>query len=170
MTGQGLGIVRDVEVREEDIYVDVAVSPSRTYGGIKFLTPAGGLYIVPEINDTVVVQTLSDGGHVAHAPLGDTYRNPSHDLSPGDIELHIDSNTVLRFQKSGDTYDITLECDGNMNFRADNIFVGDEGDSKKVATEDHTHDFDYKGDGDNASTQSGTTKKPGTGLTEHEMK
>lgn len=142
-----------IDSERRTIFVDVITSPRKTFTDVKFVMPGSGMWAVPEEGSVVEVVSKTGQETVAHFPR----QQPSFDLPPGlsegDIALQVGDDSFIHFQTSGDTVDVRLDVSGD-------IFIGDPNNSKKVATEDHVHDFEYTGGGDNSSTLTGTTGNP----------
>jgi hypothetical protein len=166
-----LATVNTVNISDGRVFVDVTVSPTNSKTSVRFTTPARGMWVVPEVGDTVELTELKDGSEVAHSPRN-TPSTPAPDaLTEGDVALQLNGDTTLHFNKqSDDTYDLTITCDGDLQLDAANILVGEQGNAQPVATADHTHDFEYDGAGDNSSTQTGTTEQTdSSGTTEADI-
>lgn len=123
-----LGQVTDVTVDEQEnkVFVDVSVSPTDFEEGIRFRTPGVGVWFIPKEGDIVEVKRLSKNRAVAFSP----YNPPEFDiptgLSEGDIVFKLDQNTVFRFELQNDeTYDITLETDGDITLTGDNVNINE---------------------------------------------
>lgn len=147
-----LATVQDVTVDREErsIYVDVGMSPRRSPSGIKFATPAKGIWAVPEVGDVVEVARV-DGGKVARFPHNSPAFSMPQSLSEGDFAVKVGENSYLHLDKQPDgTVDLRIDVDGD-------IFIGDENNANRVADENHTHDFTTS---DGAT---GTTDPPSSG-------
>lgn len=144
-----------------EILVDARISPNIEHENIRYRSPSRSVWVVPEVGDIVEVTNINGSQLVAHSARHRSDQSLPADLSEGDIAIKIADGIRFRFAKQDDgTYNVDLDCDGDLQFVADNIFVGEDGTRKAVATEDHTHTFDYDGGGDNSSTLSGTTDGP----------
>lgn len=159
-----VGKIRRVQVNpygNNEILVDVRISPQIEYEEIRYRSGSRYVWAVPELGDIVEVTQTTGGGHVAHSARHKQEQPLPANLSNGDIAVKIADGVRFRFSKQNDgTYNVDLDCDGDLQFVANNIYVGSDGNRKKVATEDHTHTFNYNGGGDNSSTLSGTTDGP----------
>lgn len=72
-----------------------------------------------------------------------------------------DPTTTVAIDDSGGTTTVTVECEGDISLSADGDIVIDEGGTATpVAKQNHTHDFQYTGGGDNSSTLTGSTGSP----------
>jgi hypothetical protein len=164
------GVITSVFVEEETLRVTVAQTPGGEERRIRYLTPHPSMWYIPSVGDVVTVTELADGTRVAHSPLNDTGSGIPDGLSQGDIAIKLNDNTEFILKNNGSGYDVTLSCDGELNFLANDIYVGDKNNAERVATESHTHDVDYIGDGDNATQQTATTDPPAeSGLTDTEV-
>lgn len=148
-----LGQIQDVTVDkdENEVRVDVVVSPSEFRENIRYETPGVGVWIVPNSGDIVEVKDLGPNRAVAFSPKNNPVYDMPAGLSEGDVAIKLNENTTLHFNESGGSYDITLECDGDLNIDAANIFIGENG--SKVATADHTHDYDWTDGGGSSTTE-----------------
>jgi len=152
-----IGAVVDVSINYDNkaIYVDVATGPNQTHNGIEYRTDARGIFVVPEFGDVVEVDKVGNGRRVAHSAHTDDSDSMPQGLTEGDIAIQLNDGTVLHFQRSGDTYNIDLKCDGTLHLDASTITIGENG--KEVATKDHTHN--YEDTGDTGDGTAGTTTK-----------
>lgn len=148
-----LGTITRVQTNERGnpILVDVNLSYTREKEEIIYRSPARGVWFVPQVGDTVEVTKIGAGQYVAHSPIQSPPFPLPDDASAGDVIVKTDANTTLRVDNDGA---ITIETGGDINFSASNIYI----DGKRLATEDHVHDYD----------DDGTTKQtdtPNDGLT-----
>lgn len=144
-----------------EVKVDVRISPNIEHENIRYRSPGKGVWVVPEVGDIVEVSEAGSRGRVAHSARHQNTQTLPDNISEGDVVFELNGNTRLHFNKQGDgTYNVSLDCDGALQFTAADIFIGEDGNRKRVATEDHTHTFEYTGGGDNSSTLSGTTDGP----------
>jgi hypothetical protein len=152
-----VGRIISVDTSADDgvIYVDVSVSPNRTHDDIKFRTPGTNVWVVPEVGDVVEVADLGHNKKIAFAP----HNSPGvsmPDMNEGDVAVRMNDATLFHIKERPDgKYDIVLHCDGEAHFLAEDIFIGDKQNVKKVATEDHTHDYSWTD-----AAGSGTTDGP----------
>lgn len=164
------GIVTSVFIEDDSIRVTVSQTPGSEEREIRYKSPHPNVWHVPRVGDIVTIRELSDGTRVAHSPIKDSQTGPPDGLVEGDIAIKLNEDTEFILQDNGSGYDVTLACDGELNFLANDIYVGDKNNSERVATESHTHDFTYIGNGNGSSEQSGTTNSPNSdGLTDAEV-
>lgn len=133
----------DVDVNEdkEHVFVDVSLSPTEHAEGLQYRTPGKGIYIVPEEGDIVQVQRVGRNRRVAFSPYNVPEEGFPSGMSPGDIVFQLNENTSLRMSQQDDgTYDVTIECDGDLQLDGESIFIGENG--TRVAPDMHTHDFE----------------------------
>lgn len=147
-----VGVVKGVDISTEknQIFVDVELSPTEVEDDIRYLSPGVGVWFVPEEGDIVEVKSFGRNRSVAMAPYNTPGPALPSGLSEGDIAFRLNDSTVLHFRESNGSYDITLECDGDLNIDAQNIFVGENG--TKVATADHTHNYSWTDSGGSGTT------------------
>lgn len=156
-----IGKITRVQLNSDDanILVDVSFSPTREQENIPFRSPLSGVWFVPEVGDVVEVTKLKADQYIAHSPIQSPAFSLPQNVNQGDIVIKLNENTVLKFNRQSDgTYDIHLECDGDMRIDAANIFVGEDGNTERVATESHAHDYTWTDAGG-----SGTTDPPNEG-------
>jgi len=145
---------------DNEVRVDVRSSPQRAWSDIRYQSATKDIWLVPEVGDIVEV-TKAGETPIALASRHFPDQSLPQNLSEGDIAIKLNDNVQLRFSKQNDgTYNVNIDCDGELQLTGGSIFVGEDGNRKKVATEDHTHTFDYDGGGKNSSTLTGTTDGP----------
>ncbi len=123
-----LGRITSVTVEEDskDVYVNVAVTPRSEGRRMRFLTPASGMWIVPQEGDIVEV-TETDREFVARFPHSPpTFDMPS--LDEGDFCFKFDDDTEIRVHRSGESYDIHITASGDVTLDGDSISLGNGGD------------------------------------------
>jgi hypothetical protein len=146
---------------EQHVRVDVSMGPGNNLNGIVFSQPIRSAWFVPEVGDIVEVYELHTGQRAARLPQTATNYAIPDGLSEGDVAFKVNANTRVHIKQSGD---IEIEAGGDLHARADgDIYIGDESNSKRVATEDHTHDYSWTNGGG-----SGTTDPPDD-ITESEV-
>lgn len=144
-----VGKITRVQVNSDTstVLVDVSFSPGREDEDIPFRSPMAGMWLIPEVGDTVEVSRISKSQSIAHSPMQTPGFGLPDGAGEGDLVIKLNANSYLQFMKNGDgSYDLEIDADGD-------IFLGSDGE--RVATESHTHGYSW---GDNGG--SGTTDPP----------
>lgn len=162
-----LGAITRIQLRpdsRDDILVDVNVGPHTEYEEIPFRTPADDVWFVPSVGEGVEVSEYGRGQYIAHSPVSPESELPA-EAEEGDIVISKDSGTTIIIADDGS---ITINASGDIDLNADNLFY----DGDRLATENHTHDYDdstINDTDDGSGTESTTTKTTdspdGSGLT-----
>lgn len=150
------------------ILVDVNTGPNRDHTEIPYHTGGAGVWVVPEQGDIAIVESIGSNKTIARGPASASQYSLPGGVSPGDVIVQLADQTYLHMEETDSGVNVELRATDTMNIRATDIFIGEEGNTKKVATEDHAHDFTYDGGGENSGTLSGTTGGPDD-TTDHEM-
>lgn len=167
MTQLGLVDAVQVDMDARRVLVDVSTGIRSEYTSIPFEMPASGIWIVPQEGDIVEVADFGQNRRVARSPHTRTEYEMPASLGEGDVAVKLSDSVLFHFSKNADgSFDVTLETDGaltmaadeidiggdkTLHMDADTITIGSDGNRKKVATEDHTHDVTLS-DGTTATT------------------
>jgi hypothetical protein len=127
----------------------------------------------PEQGDKVTVQKTDEGYWIVRDVLSTESNYSLSELENGEWTIKFDEETELTVTKndSGD-YTIDISGNGNVEISSENgdVFINEGGTPKKVATEDHTHTFEYDGGGKDSSIITAETDKTDeSGLSEVEI-
>jgi hypothetical protein len=139
-----------VDRNERRVFVDVQVSPNRQPSGIPYRTPANSVWVVPEVGDTVEVNEVG-GERVAFSPYNSSPTTPPKGLDEGDVALQVSDETYVIIDKSDD--EVRIQSKTDVHVEAEKVYVGDDDNTKRVATEDHTHGGEVSKPGDSGLTQ-----------------
>ena len=157
-----LGRVSSVFVDEElnRVFVSVVNGPESEQREIPFITSKPSFWLIPQEGDIVEIATV-DRERVARFPHGGERPQLPEGLGEGDVCLKLDDGTELKFQKSGNDYDVSISASGDVHIdSASSITIGDDSKAVNVAVQDHTHSYSW-GD-DSGSGTTGTANQPGT--------
>lgn len=137
-----------IDTDTDRVLVSVALGPGRSHSDVPMKFPIRGMWVVPELGDTVELHETPEG-MVARFPFsGLDYDIPS-DLSEGDVAIKMNAGTEFRFTKNNDeTYNIELSADGNI------LIDG-------IDFDQHVHEFEdstINDTGDGSGSESTETK------------
>jgi hypothetical protein len=123
-----------------------------------------------EQGDKITIQKTDQGEYVLQSVLsvrGDTLPDLSTDKSEYILKFNSDTKVHITPNSSG-KYNIEVKAGGNITVSAGEDVVVDEGGTpKKVAYQNHTHD--YSGSTSDGASYSGTTTTPNEDGTEVEI-
>lgn len=90
-------------------------------------------------------------------------------LDEDDVPEHEDGEFQIAVQDDGSVFRMLADGRVRVEHSSGNViamdsdgvvFIGDEESAEPLAFQEHTHDFQYDGGGDNSSTLTGTTETP----------
>lgn len=122
----------------------------------------------PEEGDKILIQKTDQHEYVLHSVLSvDT--DLLSELEEGEYILKFDEETEIHlYPNDSGSYDIDITASGDISVSAQGDVTIDEGGTpKKVAYQDHTHD--YSGSTSDDASYEGTTTKPNEAGTETEI-
>lgn len=172
----------DVSNHEADVSL---LRRDQTVRDAAILQPATGATLVPQPDELVLVAFAGAEADRA-VVLGHLYGDADADRAPlataGDVrirrgdlytELASDGSSARIARKPGDrdtptarveiddTGAVTIETDGDITVSAGgDVLINEGGTAAPVATESHTHSFEYIGGGKDSGTLNGTTTGP----------
>lgn len=154
------GVITRIQLQSdsrENILVDVNLGPHTEREGIPFRTPGSNVWFIPSVGEGVEVSEYAHEQYIAHSPVSPESKLPT-DAEEGDIVINKDNGTTIVVSDDGD---ITIDAAGDINLNAENLFY----DGDRLATENHTHDYDdstIEDTSDGSGTESTTTKTTGS--------
>jgi hypothetical protein len=149
-----VGKITKVIINEDDneVRVNVSLSPTQHPDKIPYRMPSKDVWFVPEVGDVVEVADVGKYGKVAFAPKSPPTSGLPENLSEGDVAFRLNDETVLHFSESNGQYDISIKCDGDLQLDAANILIGEDGARVPVAPANHTHDYTWTDAGGSGTT------------------
>lgn len=113
------------------------------------------MFMIPEVGQNVQILKIDDQ-HFVVGVLATNTPDATPDLDEGEVCIQLDADTMVRFIKNGDNYDVDIDASGEVRINA-------TGDVKidGIDFDQHTHDY---GDstitdtGDGTGSESTTTK------------
>lgn len=137
------------------VEVDVTLSrPGTTKQNVPLYQQfPGGVYL-PRQGESVVIERLDDGSYIAMQSLSGS-QNAAVSLTEGDLHFQWSDGTRFSVTKSGSSYTVNIDSDGDVNINASgNVSIGSTGSLTLNGTDwdNHTHSYSWGDAGGSGNT------------------
>lgn len=151
-----VGYIIDTYVEEKQVFCDVR-SKNRLTSYSEVLVPARFKMesLMPEVGDAVAIKRADERIWLLDCVISKSPEEMPEKLEEGEWVLRPDEDTEVHIEpKDSGEHDVHLKASGDIHVSAEGDVVIDEGgEAKKVATEDHTHEYSWTDSGGDGITE-----------------